>query len=373
MIALDLDGMEVAVSEQLAGEHSGTPVVSDNGAYIYLTHNSADNTIGHFTILSVDSNVTTTALSQSKDMPFAPVGIFHNPAEGFYDDVYDTLDPYLNTNDIVLWSATPAVSGQTVADGMIFGFQMVTGVPLEDLSFEEFGGSRGFRTITPPLITNQGRTAYFTASRSQLYGFAGEPNLMRAHFNRNPNLKITEGFETAQGWRGQPIFTVPVETTTADGEIAIYFGGAWKEFICVTYEIVDKEVSLNFTTTPTDSVIFADPVLDPEKRAIYFVESSGKLQSVEPDKEMTSNWSYMISTGVQGQVALSPDGKKLYLGSTSGEIIALKVAEDDATPSPTVPPTEKPPTPAPTPAPTSTAAAKSLLFAFVVMASSLLF
>ena len=115
MIALDLDGMEVAVSEQLAGEHSGTPVVSDNGAYIYLTHNSADNTIGHFTILSVDSNVTTTALSQSKDMPFAPVGIFHNPAEGFYDDVYDTLDPYLNTNDIVLWSATPAVSGQTLS------------------------------------------------------------------------------------------------------------------------------------------------------------------------------------------------------------------------------------------------------------------
>ena len=110
VIALDLLGNALWVSDALAGVALGSPVVSDDGTFVYLTHNSDFNTVGIFTTLFGGDG--STFLSQTNTTsPFAPVGIFHSPIEGNYD-----LDAGRgNTNDFMMWSQAPLPGETTIS------------------------------------------------------------------------------------------------------------------------------------------------------------------------------------------------------------------------------------------------------------------
>jgi len=102
-------GNELWVSPPIAGTAPGSPVVSDAGDYVFLTVNAEGNTVGNFVCISAldgsiffeDPNVNT---------PYAPIGIFHSPIEGNYDDENGRL----NNNDFLMWASAPNPNDATV-------------------------------------------------------------------------------------------------------------------------------------------------------------------------------------------------------------------------------------------------------------------
>jgi len=353
-------GQILAVSPALEGEHSGTPVVSDDGEYVFLTHNSPDMSTGYFTILDADLNVVVTRFEESA--AFSPPGIYHSPEEGFYDAIPGIADGTFNSNDIVLWSLMPQTINAPVPAGRIFAFQFNVGFDVTVDSFDYFvlGGNRAFQADTPPVITNKGRSAYFSASRSEFFCFVGNPGVNRARFNRNPNLK--RSFQKNQLWSGQPIFAPPAVVTADDGSAVVFGGTASNEFFRFenyfdgTFGDASKVViSPDPITVPTSDLIYASPVVDPSERVVYYAERNGVLHQANY-ADISDVWTETIADGVQGAMAINGDGSVLYVMSVDGRILALSVAADEATPAPTLAPATPAPTEAggpPTPALTS--------------------
>ena len=92
VIALDLDGNELWISDPLDGVPSGEPLVSSDGSYVFVVHNAAEGSTGYFTIL--DANATglvyyseSSAAEGNATAAFGPPGIYHNPVQGNYDPV----------------------------------------------------------------------------------------------------------------------------------------------------------------------------------------------------------------------------------------------------------------------------------------------
>jgi outer membrane protein assembly factor BamB len=295
-----------------------------------------------------------------------------------------------------MWSLTPSESGVTVPSGLIFGFQFQAGFDgtnTDTLQYFALGQARAFQTITPPLITNEGRSAYWGASRSEYYCFAGKEDLNRVKFNRGPNIK--ESFETNSAWNGQPIWTVPAVVTDENGDTVIFGGTAFPEFFRLNhrFDVDDIQTAVfNTTVVNTTSFVLASAVVDPLNRAVYYVESDGKLHQVD-FTTIEDIWSeeVTITDGVQSEMAMNGDGSILYVVSTEGKISALSLTEGEPTsapnPAPTVSQPSAPNTAGPTGAvqpsmtgqPTvgetspdgSASSAKSMLVAFVAVISSL--
>ncbi|CAJ1968734.1 unnamed protein product [Cylindrotheca closterium] len=346
VVKRDMYGDLLSVSPSLEGEHSGSPVVSDDGNYVFLTHNSPDKTTGYFSILDANLEIVVT---RSNAGAFAPPGIYHSPEEGFYDPIPGVADGFLNTNDLIMWSLTPQVPNAPVPSGRIFAFQFARDYEIRDidtLNYFNTGTDRAFRTITPPVITNKGRSVYWSTSRSEFFGFIGNPGVDRARFNRNPNLRIQ--FEMNAQWSGQPIFSTPAVSTEADGSAVVFGGSASNEFFRFAHFFngTDGEASRILiartpVTTATSTLIVTSPVIDPLARAVYYVESDGTLHQANYDT-IEDIWTETIPDGVQGEMAMNADGSILYVMSVEGRIIALGVAEEAPSMSPTTEPVSVP-------------------------------
>jgi outer membrane protein assembly factor BamB len=340
VVKRDMAGNLLSVSPSLQGEHAGSPVVSDDGNYVFLTHNSPDKTTGYFTILNANLGLVVT---RSNAGAFAPPGIYHSPEEGFYDAIPGIADGVLNTNDLIMWSLTPEAPNVPVPVGLIFGFQFAIDFDITDvdaLNYFNMGSDRAFQTITPPVITNKGRSVYWSTSRSEYFGFIGNPEVDRARFNRNPNLRLQ--FEQNSQWSGQPIFSTPAVSTDENGGAVVFGGSASNEFFRFTHFFNGTEgeaskivIATTPDTTATSTFIVASPVIDPLARAVYYVESDGTLHQANYDT-IEDIWTESIPDGVQGEMSMNADGSILYVMSVEGRILALGVAERDTSEAPPV-------------------------------------
>jgi len=353
VVKRDMAGDLLSVSPSLQGVHSGSPVVSDDGKYLFLTHNSPDKTTGYFSILTEDLGLVVT---RSNAGAFGPLGIYHSPEEGFYDSIAGLPDGASNTNDLILWSLMPEASNSPVGSGRIFAFQFEVGFDIaavDSLNYFNLGSDRAFQAITPPVITNKGRSVYWSTSRSEYFCFIGNPGVNRARFNRSPNLRLQ--FERNSQWGGQPIFAAPAVSTDENGGAVVFGGSASNEFFRFTHAFDGTEgeasktlSSTDPTITATTSLIVTSPVIDPFGRAVYYVESDGTLHQANYNT-IEDIWTESITDGVQGAMTLNEDGSILYVMSVEGRILALGVAEEDTSEAPTgVPvPTSAPVTSAP--------------------------
>eukprot|EP00980_Cylindrotheca_fusiformis_P031004 scaffold25699_cov137-Cylindrotheca_fusiformis.AAC.8 len=363
VVALGMDGTKLYESPKLSGLNSGSPVISNDGKYVFLTHNSGDRNTGYFTILKENLDVFNQNIHQGG--PFAPPGIYHSPAEGFYDTVTIeggavVADGTGNTNDMIMWSLTILEAGESVAEGELFGFQFQDGYEDNPTSANYFvltrqngSSSRGFRTITPPLITNQGRSAFWTGSRSDYNCFIGKADMARAHFNRGPNVDDFDvfGFASNSDWPGQPIWTVPATFNDGNGTTVAFGATASPQFVRITTffpSVESFDVEFNATVKDTTALIFASPVLDPQQRAVYYVEANGTVHQADFET-MEDLWDteLKIEDGVQSEIALNGDGTVLYVVSTKGYVRAFDVAQGAPTVSPSMAPAEPQPSSAP--------------------------
>eukprot|EP00934_Nitzschia_sp_Nitz4_P008837 Nitzschia sp. Nitz4//scaffold8_size234185//210384//212064//NITZ4_001299-RA/size234185-snap-gene-0.26-mRNA-1//1//CDS//3329559932//8827//frame0 len=345
VIALDMEGEEMWTSDDLEGIVTGDPVISEDGAYVFVTHN-IDTSVGVFTQLSAAMNGTIYFSSTNPDYAFSAPGIYHSPAEGNYDDPTNLARS--NTNDIILFAAAPYDGEQPIEVGNTFAFQM----PMEydgnvsTLELLTMGEGKDFKSYAAPAIVNDGYSAYFAASRSQFWCWVNEdPDLGTGRFNRGRQGRnqATRNDEFA----GTPSFATPAVSSGA--QPSVFGGSAFTEFVQMDYLVNIVNI------VPTVDYVMTEAVIDPFERSVYYMEATGLLHSVDFTDITTENWAFSLGVRVSGEMAVIHNGYAIFYADESGRVVSLKVTEFPDTPSPTATPSMAPsmaPT-APTPAPTN--------------------
>jgi hypothetical protein len=338
VVALDMEGDEVWASTNLAGVAAGNPVMSSDGAYVFLTHNSDSKTNGHFTILDGETGETffggsSGEASENPTKKYAPVGIYHTPQSGNYDPIVSgsaVSEGEMNTNDMLMWCESPRETDTSISDGVLYGFQF----PREfagnasEIKFFQMGSiERDFMSDTAPVLTNKGLSAYWGVTRSSFRGWIPK------RFNRSRD--VSTGFTRNDDFAGQAIFAQPALSN--DGPTPTIFGGsAAREFIKMDYDFENQvKVSL-------DSYVKSAAIVDGAERAVYYVESeTGKLHQARVNN-LRDIWTEEINFTVSGEMCITPSSDVLLIADTKGVISAFQVAEILVTASPSDIPSDGP-------------------------------
>jgi hypothetical protein len=327
-----MDGNELWVSDSLDGTPSGNPVISSDGSWVFLTHNAMDGTTGYFTVLDANNTGAVFYSEPSPDTAFGPPGIFHSPVEGNYDS-YDGSAVSAgtnNVNDMLMWSQTPKPTDANIQNGFMYGFQFprdFDATNSSSIGFWELGNfERDFQSITAPVITNQGLSAYWSVSRSAFQAWTGK------EFSRARSWAA--GFTRSTEFAGQPVYATPALSN--DGADPILFcGTASPEFVRMNADFTAQVV------VPTTSLIMSKALIDSEERAVYFVETDGILHQVS-FTDITDIWTYPINFAVEGEIAITPKNDVVIVADTRGVITGIQVAEITGTDSPSAFPSDMP-------------------------------
>jgi len=349
VIALDMEGNEVWVSDELEGVAAGNPQISSDGAYVFLTHNADDLTNGYFTILDGETGSVFYGGSSGEagDEPtkrYGPLGIYHTPEAGNYDPIVSgspRSEGEFNTNDMLMWSQSPKPTDVTIQNGFLYGFQFPRDFAgnASEISYFQMGSfERDFQAIAPPVMTNKGLSAYWGVSRG---GFRG---WIPKRFSRARDVSV--GFTRNRDFAGQPVWAPPALSN--DGPEPTIFGGtSAREFVRMSYDF-DRQF-----VVPTEGYVKSAAKVDGGERAVYYVETeTGTLHQADFDR-LGDLWTEAVGFSVDGEMTLTPRSDVLLVADTRGVITAFQVAEIPVTESPTAMPSDFP-TISPTMSPTDT-------------------
>jgi hypothetical protein len=213
-------GEEVWASETLKGSCSGSPVVSENGEYVFINHNLLAS--GSFTVLQAESNGATLFSYMDKIQPFGPLGIHHHPNEGYY------LGGQMNDNDILLWAYRPSINSTTVGTGMIFAFQFPMGFTGDSTTLAVKSlGAVTWQAITAPSIFNNGYSMIWGVSRSEFRAWNGNFGIATSRFDK----ASTGSAEFPRGDpKSQPVYTA-LELSSDPIEPMAFGGTSSNQFV----------------------------------------------------------------------------------------------------------------------------------------------
>jgi hypothetical protein len=337
VIALDMGGNQIWASDSLDGIPQGDPLISSDGGYVFLTHNEFDSeagiSTGHFTIL--EGNTTGMVFytdATDDDRAFGPPGIFHSPVEGNYDPIVSgspVSEGENNSNDFIMWSQTPKPSDTAISNGFMYGFQFprtFDGSNSTGIGFFELGELEvDFQSTTPPVITNEGLSAYWGVTRSSYRGWNNK------RFSRARDNAV--GFERNVDFAGEAVFAAPALSN--DGPDPIIFGGS------ASTEFVRMTIDFETVIVRTQDLIMSKAIVDGEERAVYYVEMNGNLHQANVDT-LVDNWNFTVNFAVEGEMALTPNNDVLIVADRRGVIRALEVAEIAVTEAPSDMPSDMP-------------------------------
>jgi hypothetical protein len=317
----------------LTGECSGTPLASDDGNFVFLTHNTASS--GTFTVLDAE---TGEVFYQFNDdvQPFSPPGIYHNPTQGNY------VGGEGNTNDILVWANKPMPGEDTIDEATTnaasfafqfpIGFDGLTNVGVEAIILLNW---TNWQAIAPPTIVNQGDSMYWGVSRSNIEGWFGGD---RERFDTPGTSRV--GYDRASVYNrdwpaSQPVWSKMTYSNV--GGMEMVFGGtAGFQLAALTGAM---EPVWNVTLI---SRILADPKVSPGGDILWAIEEEGIVHAysaMNGDEEELLDYAATPSNVVAGY-DLTEDGSILYFADEIGIVRGIRVAES----APTPPPTSAPPT-----------------------------
>ena len=341
-MSLNMNGTLQWVSTPLEGIAAGSPVASFDGRYIFLTHNSNVETVGHFSVLdSLDAQVDIDVLpfySEINDAnPFTPPGIYHNPEEGYFDG------GQFNTNDIIVWAHAPSPLQVGVGTGASFAFQFPIGFvsPSFAVGRQASGGlssillsktTQDWQAISAPAMTNKGRSLYWSVSRGQFRSWVGKAG---ENVNRFDRLKTND----PEFARGNPRWSAPPNTPTLSSDPEkpmIFAGSASNQFIKMDY-LMDPATAL---VRDTASPIWSRAIVSPDDKFVYFAEFSGTVHQANTT-DLVDTWAIPDFGALDGEMSLTSDGSMLIVGDLSGKVSAFQVAQGP-TSAPTSSPTQSP-------------------------------
>jgi hypothetical protein len=360
VIALSLEGDFLWMSIPLEGAAAGSPVISLDGRYVYLTHNSNAMSVGHFSVLDTlgatkDEGIFPLYSEFNVTNPFTPPGIFHKPEEGYYDGGQG------NTNDIVLWGHAPNPADARVGNGASFVFQFpVNYVPNVAIARQADGGndrgededvpvplywyilgdnSKDWQAVSAPVITNYGRSLYWSVTRSQFRSWVGRAGSNSARFNR---IK-TNAPSFARGIpRYAPCPNTPA-LSSHPTQPMIFAGTASTQFVKMDYLMTQETAVIRNTT----SMVRNRAIVSPDDQFVYFTEFSGVLHQAST-VDLKDSWDISDIQAVDGEFALTSDGSMIIIGDVTGKVYFYRVAVKP-TPEVTEEPTDETTTTAPEP------------------------
>lgn len=342
------------ISPALTGACQGTPYISTSGEYVFVTHNSAFSTVGHFSVLRDDQDGAVLYETTDANGPFSPPGFYRMPIEGNYGAGRG------NNQDILIWGFAPSPDATTGEQGSVFVFQLpfnyIGDLDVRPLEVTTLVATTGWRSTAPPLLTAGGQQLFWSVSRSQFRSWV------------NTRFSATSS-GSASFDRGVPSFLAPQNTPAVDNDTTptiMCSGTAGPEFICMNAADINAGATWSMDLA---GLIVSNPLFSTEGDRVFFAEDRGVIFSVDPQ---TGDKYFEKSTGAPllSNFALSDDGAFLYYGDQIGSVVAWKVAEEalppTAVPVPTMAPTvdesmapsavdqdtSVPTIPSPTPAPT---------------------
>jgi hypothetical protein len=319
-------------SAQLVGVASGTPVLSSDDQFVYLTHNSASTTVGHFSILATTTTTTTTNNSSSSSTksrllftsinttnPYASPGIYHSPVEGYYDGGEG------NQNDILVWAYTAKPTDVKVGTGGLFAFQFPIGFSTttrttSSASFViQYLGDNNidFQSVSKPVITNQGLSMYYAGSRSQWRCWVGSLGQKANYFNRARTALLA--FERGTPPSSPAFNTLALSHHNSDVEPMVFGGTASMQFASANYNFS------NVKNVTTNSVVMTEARVSPDDLVVYYTEVDGFLHQANTST-LADVWMEALPAPVKAEMDLQSDGSMIYIGDVSGNVIAYQVA-----------------------------------------------
>ena len=314
------------MSQQLEGVASGTPQASSNGEWVFLTHNGLGQSEGHFTILDALMNGTEFYTMVNTTSPFCPPGIYHNPAEGYYDGGQG------NTNDILVWSVQPKPNDTVVGLGATFAFQFpigFDGTNSSSVGYVLLGDApRPFQAIAPPVLANEGRSLYWGVSRDSYWSWVGAAGVDRPRFSRAPTSFV--GFARNSQYPGQAVWA-PLALSSNTTAPTLFGGTATTQFVRFNFDL-----SQNLTVS-TNSYVYSQAHVAPDDSVVYYVESAGLIHAADFNT-LNDTWTHNLGFQSEGATALTSAGNVLYVADIRGFLVALQVGAIAATPAPVAAP-----------------------------------
>jgi hypothetical protein len=319
-------GEELWISELLQGLPSGTPKVSKEGDYVFVTHNSDSEAVGHFTVLDAGTNGTTFFSQTNNNAPFAPPGIYHSPKEGYYTGGEN------NRNDVLVWSVQPKKNDTNVGLGATFGFQFPIGFLGEpdNLSYTNLGQALDFQAIAPPVFGNGGLSMYWGTTRSQFRAWVGQEGFNRYRFN----LNRTAAASFTRGVPPMQAVYAPLALSDDSSKPFAFGGTAAEEFVRLNFDFSEQ------LQVVTSSIVKTKAHISPDNLYVYYVEFYGKIHQARFD-DLSDNWVHDLQVPVDGEFALTADGSNLYVADVTGKLSGFRIASAP-TSLPTVSPTGVP-------------------------------
>jgi hypothetical protein len=306
-----MSGEELWVSELLQGLPSGTPKVSKEGGYVFVTHNSNSEAVGHFTVLNAAQNGATFFSQTNDNAPFSPLGIYHSPKEGYYTGGEN------NRNDVLVWSVQPKPDDLNVGEGATFGFQFPIGFLGEpnNLSYISLGQALDFQAIAPPVFANGGLSLYWGTTRSQFRAWVGQEGFNRYRFNfpRTASASFTRGRLAMQA------VYAPLALSDDSSKPFAFGGTAAEEFVRLNFDFSEQ------LKVATSSLVKTEARISPDNLYVYYVEFYGKIHQARFD-DLSDNWVHDLQVPVDSEFALSADGSTLYIADVTGRLSAFRVA-----------------------------------------------
>jgi hypothetical protein len=320
VVALSPSGDLLWTSGALSGACQGTPYVSSDGDYVFVTHNSDFSSVGHLSVLMNDNDGAVLFDTTDPVGPFSRPAFYRMPIEGNHGAGKG------NNQDILVWSYAPTPNATTAQTGSTFAFQLpfnyVADLGPDLLTVTTLLATVGWRSTHPPRIAAGGFQMFWPVSRGQFRSW------VNTRFNA-----VSTG--SAAFDRGNPSFLAPPSTPAVDNEMTptiLCGGGAGPQFVCMN----PANITLGaISSVSVAGLILSDPIFSTEGDRVYFAQDRGIITAANP---RTGDIFYEKSTGVPlaSNFALNEDGSVLYYGDQIGNVVAWKVAE------PVISPTEAP-------------------------------
>ncbi|GKY93839.1 hypothetical protein MPSEU_000350800 [Mayamaea pseudoterrestris] len=341
VIAVSPSGDQILETVGVPGVQSGTPLTTYDGRYILMNSNLDDQ--GYFSVFDTNGDTSNPIepvyqFTGNSTAPFAPLGGFLQPAEGYYDG------GEANRNDIFAWGVSVPENATAAGMGQLYAFQM----PMDGSAMKAFalGGEQAFQMSTAPVFGNKGRNLYLATTRAEERCWVGEAGFDRSRFNRGRT-------ETIGLTRGSPQYISAAAPPSLGGDPefpTVYGPGAAAEVWAATYNFS------MYVAVPTTAVVTSKVQVSPDNVMVYYGTQDGFLVQADA-ASLTPVWSKTFGVSLEGEIALNKQGTMVYACDSSGVVKAYTVSTPDSTttaPTATAAPTGPTIAPTITPQPTIT-------------------
>ena len=329
-------------TEPMPGTSAGTPQATRDGRYLAITHN--DDQLGYFSFFDtndlLDANETlpleplleyeSTLLSFNETTPFSELGYFARPDEG-YSGSHDN-NGLNNDNDIFLWISDTNtnvlnVNGVPMAgEGQMYVFQLPKDYDHSGNGLEviPIGPVRGYQAATRPILTNGGKSMYWSMVRGETRSWDGRL-FSRSHNGRNNTQ------------RGDPPYIGARAAPSLNSDSSRVFGPGPSNDVWSAGRNME-----DFDSVSTDGIVSAQLLVTLDDQFVLWGTEKGQLTMASVFDLSQQAWqigdfSDIPFDSIQGEMARDSSGTMIFVTTTfdniAGTIIALRIANEAEPPS----------------------------------------